>query len=197
MWLEDRAETDESLGNGIEKNRAEDVFNTVQWLRGVAINLTHDPDDANDLLGDVTLKLLPKQGSYTEQGTFSARVKTALINTFLDQQRKSKPVPLEDVPNLPNLSVWWWELSWPQNESYRDLGAVSDVMQWLSDTIRKPFELYLEGVHYEDIPQELGDPDRAQWTVRSQIYKARKKLRDTFPDLFAKYAPNPKGWKKQ
>jgi len=50
----------------------------------------------------------------------------------------------------------------------------------------------MEGVSYEEIPEELGDPGRLQNTVRSQIHKARKAIRSKFPDLFKLYAPNPK-----
>lgn len=181
----------------IDKNRAEELFQTVQGLKGMAIQLTRNPQQAEDLLGDVTLKLLTKRDVYTEQWNLKGRIGRAIFRTFLDGKRKNQTVSLEDIPNPPNLSIGWGEISWPQHESYRDFQEVSEKIAGLSPTIRDPFTLYIDGVSYDQIPQELGDPDRMQNTVRSQIHKARMKVRNAFPDLYKKYAPNPKGWKKQ
>lgn len=189
----------DAIGEGqgpVDQVRAEKIFATVQSLRGMAINLTRNSVKAEDLLGDVTLKLVTKKGSYDEQWNLRARVGKAIFNTFLDGEKQKPTVSLEDIPVPPNLSIWWWEMSWPEHASFRDLKDVTEAINGLSPTIRDPFKLYMEGVSYEEIPEELGDPGRLQNTVRSQIHKARKAIRSKFPDLFKLYAPNPKWGKK-
>jgi len=60
----------DAIGEGqgpVDQVRAEKIFATVQSLRGMAINLTRNSVKAEDLLGDVTLKLVTKKGSYDEQ----------------------------------------------------------------------------------------------------------------------------------
>lgn len=180
----------------VDETWAKKLFKAVQDLKGMAINLTHDSTQAEDLLGDVTLKLLPKQDTYSETWNLRGRVARTIYRTFLDGERQKPNVSLEDIPVLPNLSIWWWEMSWPEHASFRDFKEVMGAIGELPDTMKEPFMLYLEGIDYKDIPEALGDPDRKQNTVRSQIHKARKAIRWKFPDLFKLYAPNPKWGKK-
>jgi RNA polymerase sigma-70 factor (ECF subfamily) len=50
---------------------------------------------------------------------------------------------------------------------------IRDSIDGLKDEFRVPFNMFVEGYHYDEIAKELGIP---MGTVKSRIFHARKKL---------------------
>jgi len=56
------------------------------------------------------------------------------------------------------------------------LGAIDG----LKGDFRKPFTMFLDGYHYDEIAEEMGIP---MGTVKSRIFHARKKLASNLSDF--------------
>jgi RNA polymerase sigma-70 factor (ECF subfamily) len=50
----------------------------------------------------------------------------------------------------------------------------------LSDDYRKPFQMFVDGFHYDEIAEEMGIP---MGTVKSRIFHARQKLSKMLVDF--------------
>jgi RNA polymerase sigma-70 factor (ECF subfamily) len=61
-----------------------------------------------------------------------------------------------------------------------NLKEMYQAVNQLSPDYKKPFQMYLEGYHYEEIAQEMAIPIG---TVKSRIFHARQKLMASLADF--------------
>ena len=143
-------------------------------LRFFAKQLTHDDEDAQDLLQDTCVKALAYKSYFREKSNLKAWLFTIMKNTFINQyRRKSRFNTLIDRTdnkyflNKPNSS----DPTDPQTMlNYKE---ISREVENLDETYRKPFEMHCDGFMYKEIADELDVP---VGTIKSRIFQARKKL---------------------
>jgi RNA polymerase sigma-70 factor (ECF subfamily) len=160
--------------------RAGDVaaFETVmrQYERLVlvtALRLLGNVEDAKDVSQEVFLRLYRNMGKVEAANNYQAWLYRVTVNVCHDVGRKRKPsVPVEDVPELVSRAA----------DPHQDLtGAerqrvLQMSLQALSPKEREALVLRdLEGLSTEEVARTLGSSEA---TVRSQISKARVKIRD-------------------
>jgi RNA polymerase sigma-70 factor (ECF subfamily) len=149
----------------------------------VAYRLTNNVEDAKDLVQETALRAFNNKEKFTSGTNFQAWVITIMRNTFINFYRKKKNrntcceptgsyvFEKEDQANtnLANSNMIMKEL----------LGMIAGM----SDTYSVPFSMFYEGYKYEEIAAHLELPIG---TVKSRIFFARRKLRETIERRYPK-----------
>jgi RNA polymerase sigma-70 factor (ECF subfamily) len=138
-----------------------------------ALRLLGNIEDAKDASQEVFLRLYRNLGKVERESNFQAWLYRVTVNVCHDQGRKRKrTVPLEDVPDPasaaadPHQSATGAERQRVLHMSLRALSGKERAALVLRD---------LEGLSTEEVARALGSSEA---TVRSQISKARVKMRD-------------------
>jgi RNA polymerase sigma-70 factor (ECF subfamily) len=143
-------------------------------LRGYALKITNDIDDAEDLVHDTMIKVLLNRDKFEVGSNFSAWVFTIMRNTFINGVRlKSSSIKKLEL----NESIYDGGLYGTSvvNLGYMNVG-ISDIMgiiNRVSEKNRAPFMLYCEGFKMEEISDILGIP---VGTVKTRIYLCRRAI---------------------
>ncbi len=145
-----------------------------RFIYTVAFRLTGNPDDAQDLVQEVLVRVQRGLATY-EPGSLHGWLGRITTNAFLDDVRRKKRRPSEALPDEPDLVL-------PSSPSADDALAaatlsrdVTDALGALKEEFRTPMVMCdLIGMSYEEISEALDVPIG---TVRSRIHRARSSLR--------------------
>ena len=145
-----------------------------QALQYFALSLTHNTEEAQDLLQDTMYKAVLYKDKFAESTNLKAWLYTIMKNTFINNYRKnvktkqvvdnSKDLFLLNIPQTNS------EVSPVSQISHKD---ISKVVSELEEDLRIPFLMYFEGYKYKEIADKYNLPIG---TVKSRIFLARKKL---------------------
>ena len=148
-------------------------------LLNFAYTLTSNREDAYDLLQDTTLKALDNEDKYVENTNFKGRVFTIMRNLFINnyrrQARSAVFVDSSDDLYILNFSQ---ESGIESPEGSVAAHEIISILSTFSDDLRVPFSMFLSGYKYSEIAQTVGLP---LGTIKSRIFMARRKLRDSLP----------------
>ena len=152
------------------------AFEQMESLYGVALHLTRDPSEAEDLIQETCLRALTHFDKFSAGTDFRAWIFTILRNTRITQCQRARVrgpmVALEKVVHLL-----------PSQGSGARLGAqfsftayeIRSALAHLSEEHRTAVLLaYVEGLTYREIANVMGC---ALGTVTSRVYRARARLR--------------------
>ena len=140
------------------------------FLRGFALNLTRNSDDADDLIQDTMVKALRYKNSFKEGTNFKGWLYTIMRSIFLNNRKKLKPV----YADLGGEDAWLMGGDGSHDvESMITEKDIRSAIQRLRPDVCKVMELYLQGFRYEEVAEQLGIP---LGTVKSRIFHARKQL---------------------
>jgi len=154
-------------------------------LYGVALRLTRNQADAEDLVSETTVKAWSKLGQLEDRQSFPKWVFRILTNTFISNRRGAHlehTTPLEEDGEQPfslfeklhqPFLLWW---SNPEKEFLNKLlrEDLERAVDALPETFRTVVVLAeLEGLAYGEIAGILGVP---VGTVRSRLARARGQL---------------------
>jgi RNA polymerase sigma factor (sigma-70 family) len=153
-------------------------------LEFFAFSLTHDREDAADLVQDTYMKAVAYKDKFRDATNLKAWMYTIMKNTFINNYRrqvKSKTFldrsdDLHYVMQAPDHKERHPASIYQANELER---SVDD----LQEEYRIPFKMHHDGYKYKEIADYLKLPIG---TVKSRIFLARKKLMDVLID----YNPN-------
>jgi RNA polymerase sigma factor (sigma-70 family) len=149
-------------------------------LKGFAYNFTRNVADAEDLLQDTLLKALRYKDNFQEGTNFKGWLFTIMRNIFINNyKRKKLQNTITDHSN---------------NQYYLNYGKVSEdtvsnrvnekdinkAITGLSYEFRTPFQMYIDGYHYDEISNAMSIP---MGTVKSRIFHARKRLMEELSDF--------------
>jgi len=145
-----------------------------RFIYTVAYRLTGNPDDAQDLVQEVLVRVQRGLATY-EPGSLHGWLGRITTNAFLDDVRRKKRRPSEALPDEPDLVL-------PPAPSADDAlaaatlsGDITDALAALKEEFRTPMVMCdLIGMTYEEISEALDVPIG---TVRSRIHRARSSLR--------------------
>jgi len=158
---------------------------------GVALRLTRDPSDAEDLVQDAALLAFRGFGTFERGTNFKAWFLRILTNAFISARRKKRPedeaVSLDAPPSAfmqHEARRLVGETARPKYEAAGDV--VREVMARLDaeqvvaaiDALPEEFRVvsvlyFLEDQPYQDIAETLGIP---VGTVRSRLHRGRALL---------------------
>ncbi len=144
-------------------------------LRGYALKLTQDPEDANDLVQETMLKAFNNKEKFQDGTNLKGWLYTIMKNIFINNYRRmvNGSVVNDDTENQYLLNH-----SGPSVKNEGDgrlvMTEVNEALDSLTDSLRTPFMMSYEGYKYEEIAKYLAVP---LGTVKIRIHMARQKLK--------------------
>jgi RNA polymerase sigma-70 factor (ECF subfamily) len=157
------------------------VLNEKQSLKNFALSLTHDKEDAEDLVQDTYLKAIKYKEKYTDETNLKAWLFTIMKNTFINNYRrlqKSRQIMAEnaDFAMLKSFS----KVSSFDSESALNAKEIINAIDSLDEQYKRPFARYYNGYKYQEIAEEMHLPIG---TIKSRIFIARKMLMGKLKDF--------------
>ena len=150
------------------------------FLKQLALKLTKQLDDAEDLIQDTYFKALKNQDKY-EQGTnLKGWLYTIMKNTFINNYRKKK-VQNTFVDETDN--GYFIDQGINNRVDHADKNVDQEYIMRQIESIEKnyveAFMMHYNGYKYEEIAEILDIP---LGTVKSRIFLARKKMMEKLAD---------------
>jgi RNA polymerase sigma-70 factor (ECF subfamily) len=156
-------------------------------LRGYALHLTMDSENANDLLQETFLKACKFWNRFEEGTNIKAWLFRIMKNSYINSYRKGKREPQRvcyEEHHLPlhSTQATFFSSHPTQEMSYDE--AFEDEILLSIESIKETFRNVIlladvEGLSYEEIAKVVGCP---MGTVRSRLHRSRQLLKKS---LFA------------
>ena len=143
-------------------------------LRTFALRFTHDDDTIRDLMQDTVLKAMRYKNNFREGTNLKAWLYTMMRNIFINQyNRKRYQNTIVDSTEGQFLLNSYGKHSTSETERLELRHDLALALDTISDKVRRPFQMFVEGWHYDEIAEKLDIPIG---TVKSRIFQARKSL---------------------
>lgn len=143
-------------------------------LFAFAMKLTRNTTNAQDLMQETLCRAFKNKDRFLIGTNFKAWITTIMRNNFINDYRKRKTrnkveAPIEDFGYfVENKSVEG------NANSIIMMKELTKMVESLEEDFSKPFNMFNEGFHYDEIATEMNIPIG---TVKSRIFFARKKLK--------------------
>jgi RNA polymerase sigma factor (sigma-70 family) len=144
-------------------------------LRGYALKLTQDPENANDLVQETMLKAFNNKDKFQDGTNLKGWLYTIMKNIFINNYRRmvNGSVVNDDTENQYHINHGGPAVR-NEGDGRIVMNEVKLAMDSLSDNLRTPFEMSYQGYKYEEIAKYLSVP---LGTVKIRIHVARQKLK--------------------
>lgn len=156
------------------------VVSQGSFLNRLALNLTKDAEEANDLTQDTLLKAITNQDKYAPGTNMKGWLYTIMRNTFINKYRKMKSrktfVDTTDGGYFLNMKESAKET---RSDAGIDYKHMLEQIETVDKTYVDTFMMHYQGYKYEEIADILQIP---LGTVKSRIFLARKKLMEKLKD---------------
>lgn len=159
--------------NAREFNTA--VLQLQQSLRPIAIKLTRNSEEADDLIQDTLLKAISNREKFMDGTNLKAWLYTIMKNTFITNYHRivKRKTFIDTTENLHFINS--------SSHATENRGGTTLVMdeinkaiEKLSHTYKTPFLMHYKGYKYHEIADILNIPIG---TVKNRIHIARKELK--------------------
>jgi RNA polymerase sigma-70 factor, ECF subfamily len=150
-------------------------------LLGFALSLTHNRDEAQDVLQETMVRAISSRDKFAENTNFKAWVFTIMRNIFINDYRRvareqSIITRTDDLYQLDRPA----EPGFSSPEGVMSVNEIHKVLGRLNKEMKQPFMLYLLGYKYNEIAEKMQIP---LGTVKSRIFLARKFLMEELKDF--------------
>jgi RNA polymerase sigma factor (sigma-70 family) len=180
------------VNEGLHHFFAEQVARLTDRLYGIALRLTRNGEDAEDLVADTVAKAWAKLGELRDPQSFEAWIRRILTNMFMTnwRHRRASPEcameseaeestgePFSFFEKLHQPFLLWWAT--PEEEAVAKLlrGDIGRALDALPDSFRIAIVLVdIQEYSYAEAAELLGVPIG---TVRSRLARARSQLQRT------------------
>lgn len=153
------------------------IMNEKSSLKNFALSLTHNTDDALDLLQDTYVKAITYREKFEDSTNLKAWLFTIMKNTFINAYRRNvKTKQLISKGDDIQLNRAFKQNSYDHSESRMNAKEIIKKIESLDEDYKVPFTRYYNGYKYEEIAQEMQLP---LGTVKSRIFIARKILMES------------------
>lgn len=150
-------------------------------LKSFALSLTHNIDDALDLLQDTYVKAITYREKFEDSTNLKAWLFTIMKNTFINAYRRNrKTKQLISKGDEIALNRAFKQNSYDHCESRINAKEIIRQIETLEDQYKVPFTRYYTGYKYEEIAHEMKLP---LGTIKSRIFIARKILMESLKHL--------------
>lgn len=144
-------------------------------LFSFAMKLTRDKVRTQDLMQETLFRAFKNKNRFKEGTNFKAWITTIMRNNFINDYRKRKTRNKVEAP-IEDYGYFVESKSIDSNvNSIIMMKELNKMINSLSKNFGKPFTMFNEGYHYDEIAKVMEIPIG---TVKSRIYFARKKLRE-------------------
>ncbi|MEM9888406.1 MAG: RNA polymerase sigma factor [Bacteroidota bacterium] len=150
-------------------------------MMGVCMRYADSEDEALDLLHEGFMKVFRHIGKYQSGTSINAWMRRIMVNTCIDAYRKKVRRRTEDIEEAYSLSSDAADAISQCSER-----EILEAIQQLSSAYRTVFNLYIiEGYSHKEIANKL---DISESTSRSNLVKARTKLKSLLKSSYSEYA---------
>lgn len=160
--------------NTLEFNNA--VASHQQTLRPIAMKLTRNSEQANDLIQDTFLKAIANKDKFREGTNLKAWLYTIMKNTFITNYHRitKRKTFVDSTENLHfiNSSA---QVDSNKASSKLAMDEIKEAINGLAHDYKTPFLMHFKGYKYYEIADILDIPIG---TVKNRIHIARKNLKD-------------------
>ena len=151
------------------------LISNAEYLKPFAFTLTHDTEDAKDLLQETLYRALANKEKYNVGTNIKAWLYTIMRNSFINnyRRRSKKNTIFDSTPNDFFINL---KQASSSNEAIANLNKkeIQEAVFQLPDIFKQPFMLYFDGYKYNEIATVLKEP---LGTIKSRIHFARKLLK--------------------
>jgi RNA polymerase sigma-70 factor (ECF subfamily) len=156
------------------------LTNLQENLERFAISLTHNVEDARDLIQETFLKAISYRDKFADNTNLKAWTFTIMKNTFINNYRRAVKAntTFDHTDDLYYLNLHKESRS-ESPESQLRTTEIENSINKLEDDFRVPFLMHLKGYKYKEIANKL---DLKIGTVKSRIFFTRKKLMESLKD---------------
>jgi len=151
------------------------VKESYKPLRGYALKLTQDPEDANDLVQETMLKAFVNKEKFQEGTNLKGWLYTIMKNIFINNYRRlvKGGVFIDNTENQFHINYASNTIK-NDGESRLVMKEMMQAIDSLSENLKTPFMLSYQGYKYEEIASFLAVP---LGTVKIRIHVARQRLK--------------------
>lgn len=155
-------------------------------LRSYALQLTHDENDANDLVQETFLKALRYSSKFKQGTNLKGWLYTIMRNTFINNYRRiTKRRSFMDTQEEQYILDTAKDFNTHNDGEVKFIRQdLTDAIDTLQDDLRITFELNMAGFKYHEIADKLRIPIG---TVKTRIFVAKRKLRLLLQDYAELY----------
>jgi RNA polymerase sigma-70 factor (ECF subfamily) len=158
-----------------------DVLPHLDLMYRVALRLTGDPANAEDLVQDTVLKAYRAWDTFRQGTNARGWLLTILRNTFINDYRRRRRAPVTvDIDVAEQYALVHQEAGRdPEGEFFHELvdDRILSAIDALPEEFREVVVLSdVEGLGYAQIAETVGVP---VGTVKSRLFRARKHLQGT------------------
>ena len=156
------------------------IVSHSNFLYQLAMKLTRNSDDSNDLLQETFLKAIKNKEKYQDGTNIKGWLYTIMKNTFINNYRKKKyqNTFVDETDNK-----FFINQNEVDKEVKTDRIVDTEYMMRQIESVEKTyvdtFMMYYNGYKYEEISEIMGIP---LGTVKSRIFLARKKMMEKLKD---------------
>jgi RNA polymerase sigma-70 factor (ECF subfamily) len=151
------------------------IQDEYQKLRNFALKLTHDQEDANDLVQETVFRAMKYEEKFEKGTNLKGWLYTIMKNLFINHYRRvvSSKIFSDDTDKQHYINS---ARSARANDAESNLGEeeIMQAINGLSENLRTPFMMSFNGFKYEEIAEKLKIP---LGTVKIRIHMARQKLK--------------------
>lgn len=143
-------------------------------LKAYAMKLTHDADDANDLVQETMLKAFVNEEKFQEGTNLKGWLYTIMKNIFINKYRRAMKSNIFNDPTENQYFINSTTLTHRNDgEGNLVMKEINRAVSSLNDNLKTPFLMSYRGYKYEEIAASLKIP---LGTVKVRIHNARKEL---------------------
>lgn len=151
------------------------VVNLHKSLRPIALKLTRDNEEANDLMQETLLKAIANRDKFSDGTNLKAWLYTIMKNTFITNYHRlvKRKTFIDTTDNLHFINS---SSHTTENAAGTKMAIdeIKDAIQELSYEYKTPFMMHFTGYKYHEIADILNIPIG---TVKNRIHIARKELK--------------------
>lgn len=150
------------------------ILSEKQALKNFALSLTHNTDDALDLMQDTYVKAITYRNKFEDSTNLKAWLFTIMKNTFINSYRRAVKTRQILQSNADQAMARAFKNNYQDiTESRLAAKDILNKIEKLDDEYKIPFTRYYTGYRYEEIAKEMQLP---LGTIKSRIFLARKQL---------------------
>ncbi len=156
------------------------ILDHQSFLRQLALKLTRDSEESDDLMQETFFKALKNQDKFQQGTNIKGWLYTIMKNTFINAYRKKKNQNtfVDETDNKYFINLGETEKT-VQTDAAVDREYMMNQINEVEKTYVETFMMYYNGYKYEEIAEILGIP---LGTVKSRIFLARRKMMDKLQD---------------
>lgn len=152
-------------------------------MYSICLRYHSDVNQANEALQRSFIKVFEKLESFKSNGNLGGWIRTIIVRTCIDLIKEQQDLKYDDLDQITNLSIH-------ENEAVDDYHDISysemiELLNQLPIGYRTVFSLYiLDKLKHDEIATTL---NISVTTSRSQLFKARKMMKDLVLNNFKKH----------